>query len=117
MRNVRGVPWPEAGRRLLGCWALCAVMAGILSLPGEWSPGLAVGPMMMLLVPWFWQQHRYWIAGGAAGVAGAIVAFLVVDTVRPNMRDYVAEPLGVAIGVTLSLAVFTIGSRWEAPAA
>ncbi|WP_093894707.1 hypothetical protein [Streptomyces sp. Ncost-T10-10d] len=94
---------------------LCTVMAGILSLPGDWSSGTAVAPVVMTLAQWFWQRHRYWIAGGEPGVAGAIVAFLVVEAVRPGLRNPLAAPLGVAIGVTVSLAVFTIGSRWEAP--
>ncbi|MGW9025500.1 hypothetical protein ACWGQ5_14965 [Streptomyces sp. NPDC055722] len=116
MDGVRGVPWREAFRTTGFCWALCAVVAAFLSLFGGVEDGLPVAaPVVVVLTRWFWERHRYWVAGIAATLAGSLGVGFLVDLTRPHLGNLYGDALATAVGATVAVVAFTAVSRLTSP--
>jgi hypothetical protein len=116
MDDVRGVLWREAVRTTGFCWALCAVVAAFLSFFRRLEDGLPVAaPVVMVLTRWFWNRHRYWVAGVAATLAGSLGVGFLVDLTRPHLGNLYADELATAVGATVAIVAFTAVSRLTAP--
>ncbi|MFF4796420.1 hypothetical protein ACFY2M_43940 [Streptomyces sp. NPDC001276] len=115
MGDVRGVPWREAARKTGFCWALCAVVVAFLSLFGDVAGLPVAAPVVMVLTRWFWEQHRYWVAGIAATLAGSLGVGLLVDLTRPHLGNLYGDTLATAVGATVAIVAFTAVSRLTAP--
>ncbi|MFE4415197.1 hypothetical protein [Streptomyces sp. NPDC056821] len=106
----RAVSWSEAALVAVACWAVSGLGYGVLAALDE--PQLSVAPLIgMGLVQWFWARHRFWPAGVAAGLAGAVVLFALVDVLRPGLGRYVADALATGTAATIALAVFALVGR------
>ncbi|MEU9321616.1 hypothetical protein [Streptomyces sp. NPDC048295] len=106
----RAVPWSEAALVAVACWVVSVLGYGVLAVLDE--PRLPVAPLIgMGLVQWFWARHRFWQAAVAAGLAGAVVLFGLVDALRPGMDRYVADALATGAAATVALVIFTLVGR------
>ncbi|MCX4738993.1 hypothetical protein [Streptomyces antibioticus] len=108
--EARVVTWGEAGRILVWCSVVCGVVWAVLALLGEYQLPVAA-PVVMLLVQWFWDRHRHWGAGVAAGLSGAAVVFVLVDGLRPHLDRLTADALATEAGAAVALVVFTGWAR------
>ncbi|MFF9496526.1 hypothetical protein [Streptomyces flaveolus] len=94
----------------VACWAVSGLGYGVLAALD--APHVPVAPLIgMGLVQWFWARHRFWSAGVAAGVAGAVVLFALVDVLRPGLGRYVADALAMGTAASVALVVFTLVGR------
>ncbi|WP_327241564.1 hypothetical protein [Streptomyces sp. NBC_01320] len=106
----RTVTWSEAALVAVACWAVSGLGYGVLAALD--APHVPVAPLIVTgLVQWFWARHRFWQAGVAAGLAGAVVLFALVDVLRPSLGRYVADALATGAAATVALAVFTLVGR------
>ncbi|MFE9171084.1 hypothetical protein ACFYNZ_16415 [Streptomyces kebangsaanensis] len=106
----RAVPWSEAALVAVACWAVSGLGYGVLAALDE--PQLSPAPLILMgLSQWFWARHRFWPAGVAASLTGAVVLFALVDVLRPGLGRYVADALATGTAATVALAVFTLVGR------
>ncbi|MEV5086270.1 hypothetical protein AB0K74_49075 [Streptomyces sp. NPDC056159] len=78
----RAVPWSEAALVAIACWAGSGLGYGVLAALDK--PQLSVAPLICMgLVQWFWARPRFWPAAVAAGLAGTVVLFALVDVRSP----------------------------------
>ncbi|MFG2369899.1 hypothetical protein ACGFY9_00270 [Streptomyces sp. NPDC048504] len=106
----RSVSWSEAAFVATACWAVSALGYGVIAALDE--PQLSVAPLIGLgLAQWFWARHRSWFAAVAAGLAGAVVLFGLVDILRPELGRYVADALSTGAAATVIVAVLTLVER------
>ncbi|MFJ1550706.1 hypothetical protein [Streptomyces sp. NPDC088246] len=106
----RAISWNEATLVAAVCWAVSGL--GYTASATLDEPQLSVAPLIGLgLVQWFWARHRSWPAAVAAGPAGAVVLFALVDVLRPELGRYVADALSTGAAATVSVAVLTLVER------
>ncbi|MFC5953071.1 hypothetical protein ACFP51_00765 [Streptomyces pratens] len=106
----RFVPWNEAVLVAAVCWTVCGLGYGVLAVLDE--PHVPVAPLIGIgLVRWFFERHRFWPAAFAAGPAGAVTLFGLVDVLRPTLNHYVADALATGVAVSVALTVFTLVGR------
>ncbi|MEV7960532.1 hypothetical protein [Streptomyces sp. NPDC088141] len=112
----RAISWNEATFVVAVCWAVSGL--GYTASAALDEPQLSVAPLIGLgLVQWFWARHRSWPAAVAAGPAGAVVLFALVDVLRPKLGRYVADALSAGAAgaagaaATVSVAVLTLVGR------
>jgi hypothetical protein len=103
----RSVSWGEAALVAAVCWVVSGLGYGVIAALAE--PQLSVASLVGLgLFQWFWVCHRSWLAGVAAGLAGVVVLFGLVDILRPELGRYVANALSTGPQRLLSWPC----SRW-----
>lgn len=106
-----GVPWREAARIGALCWAVLAVVYGILHLFHQTDTFPIGFPVVVLMANWFMNRHRYWVPGGVAALVGSLVTFALIDVARLHLDRLTADTLSVATGSAVSVLVFTAASR------
>ncbi|MEU6012319.1 hypothetical protein [Streptomyces sp. NPDC047453] len=106
----RAVSWSEAALVAVACWAVSGLGYGVLAAFD--APHVPVAPLIVMwLAQWFLARHRFWLAGVAASLAGAVVLFALIDVLRPGLGRYVADALATGAAATVALAVFTLVGR------
>ncbi|WP_411082995.1 hypothetical protein [Streptomyces sp. cmx-18-6] len=106
----RAVAWSEAALVAVACWVVSGLGCGVLVALDRQH--FSVAPLVGTgLVQWFWARHRSWPAGVAAGLVGAVVLFVLIDALRPELGRHVGDMLATGAAATVSLAVFALVGR------
>ncbi|MGW3652066.1 hypothetical protein [Streptomyces sp. NPDC000878] len=106
----RSTSWGEAALVAAVCWLVSGLGYGVIAALDE--PQLSVAPFIGLgLVQWFRARHRSWLTAVAAGLAGAVVLFGLVDILRPELGRYVADALSTGAAATVFVTVLTLVGR------
>ncbi|MEV6613164.1 hypothetical protein AB0N31_04620 [Streptomyces sp. NPDC051051] len=107
--------WPEAARTTLGCAVVCVLAYAALTLLGQ-DTGPVQAPVVMVLARWWWERHRDWAAGAAAGLAGSLVVFVLLGPLRAHLDRLAADSSATCAGAVTGVVVLTVGSRLRARA-
>ncbi|MFD5448255.1 hypothetical protein ACWDTR_19470 [Streptomyces sp. NPDC003470] len=109
-KATRPVLRSEAALVIGACWAVSVLGHSVTAALDE--PLLPVAPLIGAgLVRWFWTRHHSWPAAVAAGLAGAVVLFGLVDVLRPELNRYVADALATGAAATSAVAALVLAER------
>ncbi|QNP71492.1 hypothetical protein IAG44_20020 [Streptomyces roseirectus] len=106
----RPVSWGEAALTTLSGLVVLGLTWGVLTLLDEETLPVAM-PAVGLLTHWFMREHRFWGAGAAATVVGAVTVFALLDPLRGSLDKLAADSVACASGLVSAMIVFAFCAR------